>query len=204
MGFGGGGGGALPNHQHTSIPLTGGPLDFANTTIASLSAGSTTFSNGAALQELLIGTPAQALVVNGAGTAPEWVTPAAGGASSVTIGDLANFTTTSVVEVDITNYSLTLPTVSGSGNCFLIYVGTMAMSGAADAYYYALVKDATTVTSTTCEPSTAGYNENFSMNTVVDADGDTLKAVMSVAGGNAGTFKSGSGGIYSSMTAFAV
>ena len=53
MGFGGGGGGALPNHQHTSIPLTGGPLDFANTTIASLSAGSTTFSNGAALQELV-------------------------------------------------------------------------------------------------------------------------------------------------------
>jgi len=81
MGFGGGGGGALPNHEHTNIALDGGPLDFNNTTIASLVAGSTTFSDGAALQELVIGNPADSLIVNAGGTAPEW---AAGSASVAT------------------------------------------------------------------------------------------------------------------------
>jgi len=78
MGFGGGGGGALPAHVHNSLPLQGGPLDFANDTIASLTAGSTTFSDGAALQELVIGNAADTLVVNGAGTAPEWGAPGGG------------------------------------------------------------------------------------------------------------------------------
>ena len=72
MGFGGGGSAGMTNHVHNSVPLQGGPLDFANDTIASLNAGSTTYSDGAALQELVIGNPADALVVNGAGTAPEW------------------------------------------------------------------------------------------------------------------------------------
>ena len=71
MSFGAGGGGALPNHQHTNIPLTGGPLDFVNTTIASLSAGSVTYSSGAALQELTIGGAGTVLGSDGA--APTWV-----------------------------------------------------------------------------------------------------------------------------------
>jgi len=72
MGFGGGGGGALPAHEHTNIALDGGPLDFVNTTIASLTANSMTYSNGAALQELNIGLDAQVLGVSG-GT-PTWIT----------------------------------------------------------------------------------------------------------------------------------
>jgi len=72
MGFSGGGSGALPAHQHTSLPLQGGPLDFANTTIASLTANSMTYSDGAALQELTIGSDAQVLAVSG-GT-PAWIT----------------------------------------------------------------------------------------------------------------------------------
>ena len=72
MSFGGGGSGALPNHEHTSIPLDGGPLDFVNTTIASLSASSMTYSDGAALQELTIGSDAQVLAVQGG--APSWIT----------------------------------------------------------------------------------------------------------------------------------
>jgi len=70
MGFGGGGG-ALPNHEHTGIPLDGGPLDFVNTTIASLSAGSLTYSSGAALQELGIG--GAGTVLGSSGSAPTWV-----------------------------------------------------------------------------------------------------------------------------------
>ena len=72
MSFGGGGSGALPNHEHTGIPLDGGPLDFVNTTIASLSANSMTYSSGAALQELPIGSDAQVLAVSGG--APTWIT----------------------------------------------------------------------------------------------------------------------------------
>jgi len=71
MGFGGGGSGALPNHEHTNIALDGGPLDFVNTTIASLSAGSVTYSSGAALQELTIGGAGTVLGSDGA--APTWV-----------------------------------------------------------------------------------------------------------------------------------
>jgi len=72
MSFGGGGGGALPNHEHTNIALDGGPLDFVNTTIASLTASSMTYSDGAALQELTIGADAQVLGVSGG--APTWIT----------------------------------------------------------------------------------------------------------------------------------
>lgn len=71
MSFGGGGSGALPNHEHTNIPLDGGPLDFVNTTIASLSAGSLTYSSGAALQELGIGGAGTVLGSDGA--SPAWV-----------------------------------------------------------------------------------------------------------------------------------
>ena len=72
MSFGGGGSGALPNHEHTNIALDGGPLDFVNTTIASLTANSMTYSDGAALQELTIGADAQVLGVSGG--SPQWIT----------------------------------------------------------------------------------------------------------------------------------
>jgi len=75
MGFGGGGGGALPNHDHTNIPLSGGPLDFDNVTIASLLAGSITYSDGAALQELPIGGAGDNLQVTAG--APSWVSASA-------------------------------------------------------------------------------------------------------------------------------
>jgi len=84
MAFGGGGGGQLTPHVHNSVPLQGGPLAFANDTISGMNAGSTTFSNGAALQELVIGNPADTLVVNGAGTAPEW--GSGGGGDYVLLG----------------------------------------------------------------------------------------------------------------------
>jgi microcystin-dependent protein len=75
MGFGGGGGGALPNHEHTNIALDGGPLDFSNVTIASLLAGSITYSDGNALQELTIGGAGDQLQVS-AGL-PSWVSASA-------------------------------------------------------------------------------------------------------------------------------
>ena len=78
MPFSGGGGGALQNHVHNNVPLQGGPLDFSNNTIASLTAGDMTYSDGAALQQLAIAAPNDQLRVS-AGNIPEWFTPAAAG-----------------------------------------------------------------------------------------------------------------------------
>jgi len=115
MGFGGGGSAGMTNHVHNNVPLQGGPLDFANDTIASLNAGSTTFSDGAALQELVIGNPAEVLKVNGGGTAPEWA--AAGGATVSTASDelAGTFTSNSLTFVDITGWLLTKPNIAGGG-----------------------------------------------------------------------------------------
>jgi len=129
MGFGGGGGGALPAHVHNLVPLQGGPLDFANDTIASLNAGSTTFSDGAALQELVIGNPSDALVVNAGGTAPEW--GSAGGVTLTRVTDAmtTTFSTTSLTFVDVTGFNITKPTIVG-GTCFTtVYVTTEAFGG---------------------------------------------------------------------------
>jgi hypothetical protein len=100
MSFGGGGSGALPNHEHTNIALDGGPLDFVNTTIASLSASSMTYSDGAALQELTIGSDAQVLAVQGG--APTWITNTSNPLVKVT----KTFADISGLEMDI--YSLPL------------------------------------------------------------------------------------------------
>ena len=121
MSFGGGGSAGFTNHVHNNIPLQGGPLDFANDTIASLNVGSTTFSNGAALQELVIGNAGDTMVVNGAGTAPEW--GAGGGGATITnqvISPTNGQTTTSTGLTNLTAASATLPTRAG-GKAFMCY-----------------------------------------------------------------------------------
>ena len=76
MAFGGGGGGAITAHVHDNTPLQGGPLDMAGTTIGSMAQGSVTYSDGAALQELVIGGSGTALTSNG--TLPIWGAAAGG------------------------------------------------------------------------------------------------------------------------------
>tara|TARA_Y100001949_G_C15745134_1_gene225355 strand:- start:28 stop:336 length:309 start_codon:yes stop_codon:yes gene_type:complete len=92
MGFNGGGGGALLNHEHDgTLVADGGPLDFKNITQSSMSAGSMTFSDGAHLQERAIGAVSDVLTV--AGGVPTWAAAAAGGAScsdSLTISGQTN------------------------------------------------------------------------------------------------------------------
>lgn len=73
MGFSGGAAGQTKPHTHDSLIVNdGGELNFDNITQASLTAGDITFSDGTHLQRLAIGNPADSLVVNGGGTAPEW------------------------------------------------------------------------------------------------------------------------------------
>ena len=72
MGFNGGGGGQLLNHEHDgTLVADGGALDFKNITQSGMSNGSMTYSNLAHLQELAIGTVNQAMIVNASGV-PEW------------------------------------------------------------------------------------------------------------------------------------
>ena len=91
MPFNGGGGGALPPHEHTNIANDGGPLDFNNTTIGSMNAGDITFSDGAALQTLTYpAIPAgETLTAAALSTAPSW---AVAGSSAVwtEIADVTN------------------------------------------------------------------------------------------------------------------
>ena len=91
MPFNGGGGGALPAHEHTNIANDGGPLDFNNTTIASMNSGDMTYSDGIALQQLAIGAPNDQIRVS-AGNIPEYFTPAA---ATSTWTELANVKLTS-------------------------------------------------------------------------------------------------------------
>ena len=74
MGFSGSGSNVLKSHTHDSTQVQdGGSLAFDNITQAGLTAGDITYSDGTHLQRLAIGaTPGDSLVVNGAGTAPEW------------------------------------------------------------------------------------------------------------------------------------
>jgi len=205
MGFSGGGSNILKPHKHSSAVQDGSPLNMVNVTEGSLNAGDMVFSDGNALQRLAVGLAAQQLKVNAGATAPEWFTPTPGGSSTANVQDQGNFTTTSITPVDITNYSLTLPTTTAQSNdCFVMFSGVVAVSSIGDAYNFALVKNATSVAEATCEPPVAGYNNSFVISTIVDADGDTLKATMHSAGGTAGsTFKSGTEQT-SGMSAFAV
>jgi len=87
MGFSGGGSNVLKPHKHSSAVQDGSPLNMNNVTEATLSAGDVIFSNGAALQRLAIGTPAQQIKVNAGATAPEYFTPSAAASTWVTILD---------------------------------------------------------------------------------------------------------------------
>lgn len=76
MGFSGGGSAQTKPHQHNGLVVNdGGSLDLDNVTQGGLTAGDITYSDGTHLQRLAIGsTPGDSLVVNGAGTFPEWAT----------------------------------------------------------------------------------------------------------------------------------
>jgi len=110
LGFGSSGGGALPNHEHTNIALDGGPLDFVNTTIASLTSGSMTYSNGSALQELNIGGAGTVLGV--AAGVPVWQT--SGAAAVMTVNGQMVYFDGSRTALNIGNLGDTL-TVSAGG-----------------------------------------------------------------------------------------
>lgn len=79
MGFSGGGSSALKPHTHDStVVQDGGSLNFDNITQAGLTSGDINYSDGIHLQRLAIGGAGESLVVNGAGTFPEWASASSG------------------------------------------------------------------------------------------------------------------------------
>ena len=174
MGFGGGGSAGMANHVHNNIPLQGGPLDFANDTIASLNAGSTTFSDGAALQELVIGNPSEVLRTNPAGTAPEWA--AAGGASVATASAVmgGTFSSASATLVDI-GLSVVKPNIAG-GKC-LTTVSLSCENQNQTSCTFAIEDNGVVVSRMDTNKSSAAsdYCGNITLSDVGDADGNTIE-----------------------------
>jgi len=129
MGFSGGGTNILKAHKHTSAVQDGGKLDMDNVTEAELTQGDVIFSDGNALQRLSIGVASDALLVNGAATAPEWGTLVTG--ATVTKQDITptngQTTTSNNVWEDVSNASITLPTRVG-GIAFISGMATMLCS----------------------------------------------------------------------------
>jgi len=150
MGFSGGGSNVLLPHTHDgTVAQDGGPLDFDNVTQADLTAGDVVFSDGAHLQRLAIGTPAQQIQVNAGATAPEYFTPAAGSAIYEKVGsqqvasgtDTLTITPTSPIPFDTVSHFIVVfngQTVSGQDTHLLV-------NGLTSNYFYTgyYIKNAT-------------------------------------------------------------
>jgi hypothetical protein len=122
MGFNGGGGGALPAHEHTNLPLDGGPLDFAGVTIGSMAQGDLTYSDGATLQVLNLGNATETLTVNGAATAPEWVVSAAAGSGNLELIETKTATGNTTTDFDFT-FASPLDFSTDTAAMFFVVVG---------------------------------------------------------------------------------
>ena len=211
MAFGGGGSSGMTAHVHNNVPLQGGPLNFANDTIASLNAGSTTFSDGAALQELVIGAAGEALVVNAGATAPEWGSPAAN-VQTVSTLLATNFTTGSAtaVQMGTGTFRLTLPNIPG-GKCLVVCSGTWerSTSGGAWGQLYSdeLGSDAQiygTARASEFEVGLVVPRYCFSSNCIQDANGQDISVYVLTGGGTLLCSGSGSSGNSWCMSAIAI
>jgi hypothetical protein len=89
MGFSGGGSNVLLPHTHDGrVSQDGGPLQFNNVTQSQSAAGEVFYSDGTALQQLVLGAASDELRVNAGATAPEWYTPAAGVSTWTSLADV--------------------------------------------------------------------------------------------------------------------
>jgi hypothetical protein len=186
MGFNGGGGGALPPHEHTNIANDGGPLDMNNATVGSLTQGSVVYSDGAALQELAIGVAGELLEVNGGATAPQWA--AAPGASVPTkqyVTTTVQWTTSSTSFVDITNMTLSLP--AGSGRSFCCFNSFYQQSGSSGFWRWECSSDGTQQESKIT--STSGEKMSICLPYITDTNGaQTVKIQSKNDNGNTNYF----------------
>jgi len=102
MGFSGGGSNVTKPHTHDSGVVQDGGSLAANVTQFGLSAGSILYSDGSNIQELGVGSAAEALVVNGAANAPEW---ASAGATSPWTNLGADVATTGQASLEVSGFA---------------------------------------------------------------------------------------------------
>ena len=167
--------------------------------------GDVLYESGSGLARLGFGTSGDVLTTKGTGANPVWETPSGGGASTAQyIQTSGHFTTTSTSLVDITNYSITLPTTTAaSDDCLIMLSYAVTISDASDAILMALTKDTTVLINQTTGAADPDNDYCSAFQIIDDADGDTLKAQTSTAGGNTMTFRTYAGN-NPCLSAFAV
>jgi hypothetical protein len=203
MGFSGGGSNTLKPHKHSSAVQDGSPLNMVNVTEGSLNAGDIVYSDGNALQRLAVGLAAQQLKVNAGATAPEWFTPAAGGASTANNLDTSGtFSTASTSLVDVTNMNITIPNTGGTNDCLIMYAGSCSTTDTGAPIQVVIIDNVTQVVSQEPEMTNVGYGMNFGMQTIVNGSGNTAKLQM-LTGAGTGSLRAGAEK-NSILTAFAV
>jgi hypothetical protein len=156
-------------------------------------------------QKLSIGSVADVLTVS-AGGLPAWEASSGGGSASTanTLLNSGSFSTDSTSFVDVTSMSLTLPTTTaGSNDCLIMFSGICTIGTLGNAINIIIVDDTTEIVSQDIEPTASGYGENFGLQTITDASGNTAKLQMRISGGAASSLvhNSDKNGI---LTAFAV
>ena len=185
-----GGSNLLKAHKHSAAVQDGGTLDMDNVTEAELTQGDIVFSDGNALQRLAIGAATNALVVNGAATAPEW---AAGSSLSITqqvVNPSHASTTTSVSFVDLTgSVSITLPNRPG-GFALLTYdwVGELNLAGYVNICWNINGVDLNTGA---VAPASTGLPTGCSISAITPLNGDVCKLRIRSNTGTVTTYSNG-------------
>ena len=187
MGFNGGGGGQLLNHEHDgTLVADGGPLDFLGITQSSMSNGSITYSNTAHLRELSIGNLGDKLQVS-AGNIPEW-SPTMTQLSTQESIQSGIFTTGSLVYVAVgNNMQLTLPNRAG-GKALVCCNYTIKNSGT-NSNYVSLFDDG--VSNGVYQSYYGGNDVPGCITGIFDTDGSVIELYTKTTGGSVSIIQSG-------------
>jgi len=205
MGFSGGGSNILKPHKHSSAAQDGSPLNMVNVTEGSLNAGDIIFSDGAALQRLAIGTPAQLIAVNAGATAPEYVTAGSSNAQTVfTAKTDGAFETSSTSFVAITGATHTIPNIT-SGKCMNNFNGGVAAGTGASGLAFQIWDDDTGAQMSVLklDPCCVGYAQSYTVQGINDADGQTVYCNFKQDGGANSTLYASATAVMT-LTAFAM
>jgi len=148
------------------------------------------------LSRLARGSDNQVLTMNG--TALNWET-AGGGATVTTVEQVpASTTTASTSFVDITDSSLTKPTIVG-GKCYDSICGCSDSNGANQAWSVGLNVDGSVTTLIGAVTTSGAIEFPTSLHDISDADGTTLKAQLKVNDTGSARFLSASDGDYEAL-----
>ena len=179
MGFNGGGGGQLLNHEHDgSLVADGGALDFLGITQSGMSNGSITYSSLSHLRELSVGSVGDKLQVS-AGNIPEW-SPTMTSLTTQQSLQTGLFSTGSATFVPVSNgMSLTLPNIP-NGKCLICCNYTIKNTGNFD-NYMTLMDDG--VSNGVYQTILGSADMAGCITGIFDLDGSTIELYVRTGGG---------------------